>query len=129
MKTRKQTGATGPDEAAGRRPGREIPPRAVTVTSTEAQNAFGGLLDLVARDEVVFITRRSAAKAVVISVERYEALTGSPQAPLDTLTAEFDALLDGMQAPGVRAAARDAFGASPEELGRAAVAAADRREE
>jgi hypothetical protein len=40
---------------------------------------------------------------------------------IDTLTAEFDALLERMQTPQARAAMRRAFDATPEELGRAAV--------
>jgi hypothetical protein len=42
---------------------------------------------------------------------------------LTLLTAEFDALLDRMQTPEARAAMRDAFSTSPDELGRAALAA------
>ena|ERR1035438_190389 len=45
---------------------------------------------------------------------------------LDTLTRYFDDLIDRMQAPGARAAMQAAFDASPEELGRAAVAGARR---
>lgn len=48
-------------------------------------------------------------------------------AMLDTLTAEFDALLARMQIPGFRKGMRDAFSAFHDELGRAAVAAARRR--
>lgn len=46
---------------------------------------------------------------------------------LDNLTAEFDDLLARMQTPDARAGMRDAFGASVDDLGRAAVAAARQR--
>ncbi len=46
---------------------------------------------------------------------------------LNTLSDEFDALLEQMQQPGVRAAMQAAFDSSPEELGRAAVEEARKR--
>jgi len=94
------------------------------MSSTEAQNGFGHLLETVARDGTVFITRRRAARAVVLSIERYEELTREAEPDLDELTAEFDALLDRMQSPEARAGIREAFSATPDELARAAVAAA-----
>lgn len=51
--------------------------------------------------------------------------TGEREVP-DTLIAYYDALLDSMQTPEARAGMRRAFDASPEELGRAAVAAASK---
>lgn len=48
---------------------------------------------------------------------------------LDTLSGEFDAMLDRMQAPERQAAMLKAFGASAEELGGAAVAGAKKRKE
>jgi prevent-host-death family protein len=99
------------------------------MTSTEAQNGFGRVLDTVARQGTVLITKHNATQAVVISVERYEALTQGPASGLDTLTAEFDDLLRRMQSPEARAGVRAAFAASPDELSRAAVAAARKNAE
>lgn len=96
----------------------------VSMSSTEAQNGFGHLLETVARDGTVFITRRNAARAVVLSVERYEELTREAEPDLDELTAEFDALLERMQSPEARAGIRAALRATPEELASAAVDAA-----
>ena len=73
------------------------------------------------------ITRHDAPKAVLISFEEYNQLKGAGAAQLDRLTGEFDALLEGMQRPSSRAAMKTAFGASPKQLGRAAVAAARKR--
>lgn len=47
----------------------------------------------------------------------------------DRLTAEFDEMLERMQAPGAREAMDRAFHATPEELGKAAVAAARKRKD
>jgi prevent-host-death family protein len=119
-----------PSEAAGNgrrvRTGRQ---ETISVTATEAQNEFGRLLDSVAQDRVVVITRHNTPRAVLMSVDRFDALTGSDAAVLDTLSAEFDALFDRMQTPEANAAMDRAFYASPEELGRAAAAAARRRED
>jgi prevent-host-death family protein len=54
----------------------------ITVTSVEAQNRFGQLLDTVQREPVV-ITRHGRTAAFIVSNEAYQALTGqrveSPQ--------------------------------------------------
>jgi antitoxin Phd len=92
----------------------------ISMTSTEAQNGFGRVLDTVARNHTVLITRHNAAQAVVISFERYQELTRGEVPTLDALSAEFDELLAKMQRPEVQAAALEAFRASPEELARAA---------
>jgi len=100
----------------------------ISVTATEAQNEFGRILDTVAQDRVVIITRHNTPRAVVMSVDRFDSLTGADDAVLlDTLTAEFDELFEQMQTPEANAAMDRAFYASPEELGRAAAAAAQRR--
>jgi antitoxin Phd len=96
----------------------------VVMTSTEAQNGFGRVLDTVARDGTVLITRHNATQAVVISADRYEALTRAQTPSLDSLSAEFDQMLARMQTDAARTGIRDAFAASPSELGRAAVEAA-----
>jgi prevent-host-death family protein len=110
--------------------GRRIPsfgPETISVTATEAQNEFGRILDTVAQDRVVIVTRHNAPKAVIMSISRYDALARSDTTILDTLTAEFDALFDEMQTPEANAAMDRAFYASPRELGRAAAAAAQCR--
>jgi len=100
--------------------------KVVYMSSTEAQNGFGRVLEIVGRNGRVFITRRNANQAVVISVEEYEALTGRSESPLDALTAEFDEMVAQMQTPVAKAAMRAAFRASPDELADAAVWAAQR---
>lgn len=99
----------------------------VTMTSTEAQNGFGRMLEAVARDRTVLIKKHNVTQAVVMSVDRYEALTRAESPALDALTAEFDEMLARMQSPEAQAGIRDALAASPAELGQAALAAARRR--
>ena len=97
------------------------------VTATEAKNGFGRVLETAMQGGVVLITKHDAPKAVLMSMAEFEALTHAADARLDTLTGEFDALLARQQAPKARAAMRVAFGASPKQLGKSAVAAARSR--
>jgi hypothetical protein len=94
------------------------------VTATFAKNEFGRVLETAIEKGAVAITRYEAAKAVLLSVDEFNALVGTRQNDLDTLSGEFDALLARMQTPHVRSAMRAAFDATPNDLGRAAVLAA-----
>jgi prevent-host-death family protein len=103
------------------------PDMATSIKATEAKNKFGRILDLISEGQSVVITKHDAPKAVVLSVDAYRLLSGNVALNIDTLSAEFDSLLDQMQKPGVRAAMQEAFDASPDEMGAAAVKAARRR--
>ena len=94
----------------------------VTVTATEAKTRFGPLLEGAIQGRTVVITRHNTAKAVLLPMADYEALTARRTLELPELEAEFDALLASMQTPESRKAMRKAFESSPKELGRAAVA-------
>jgi prevent-host-death family protein len=100
----------------------------ISVTATQARKEFGRILDRVVQGRLVVITRHGAPHAVMMSVDRFDADRDpdADTAMLETLTAEFDAMLDRMQTPEARAAMDRAFNASPEELGRAAAKAARR---
>jgi antitoxin Phd len=98
-----------------------------SVTATEAKNKFGRLLEKAMHGGVVVITKHDAPKAVLISMDEYTALSGAPEARINSLTAEFDSLLLRMQRPGARGSMQAAFHASPKQLGKAAVAAARKR--
>jgi antitoxin Phd len=100
---------------------------AASITATEAKKQFGRVLELVLRGGAVVITKHDAPKAIVLSMEEFDALARPGVSALDTLTVEFDAMLARMQAPRARAAMKAAFGASARELGKAAVAAARKR--
>ena len=97
------------------------------VTATEAKNKFGRVLERAIQGDVMFITKHDGAKAVLLSVDEFNALSRATEVNLETLTGEFDALLSRMQTSKARAGVKDAFHASPKELGRAAVAAARKR--
>lgn len=90
-------------------------------SASDAKNGFGRILDRVVREGGVAITKRNEPCAVVISIETYQRLAGATAPTLKTLSEEFDALLDRMQAPGAAAAMQKAFDMTPEQLGRAAV--------
>lgn len=98
-----------------------------SVTASQAKSEFGRVLEMAIHGGVVVITKHDAPKAVLISVENFNALAGATDTTLDTLNREFDALLAGMQRANVRRGTKAAFAASGRELGQAAVAAARRR--
>jgi len=93
-------------------------------SATEAKNSFGRVLDTAISQGMAAITKRDRPTAVVLSLDAYQALLDAQHPPLDTLSHEFDALLQRMQAPAAGDAMMDAFDASPDALGQAAVAAA-----
>jgi len=99
----------------------------IRISATDAKNKLGELLESVIQGGMVVITKHETPKAVLLSMDEYGALSRATQTRLDTLNDEFDALLARMQTPKARAGARAAFNASPEQLGRAAVAGARRR--
>jgi hypothetical protein len=76
---------------------------------------------------MVFITKHAAPKAVLISMNHFESLSRASRSKLDALSGEFDALLARMQTPMARAGMKAMFDASPQQLGKAAVAAARKR--
>jgi antitoxin Phd len=98
-----------------------------SVTATYAKNEFGRVLETALERGAVAITRHDTAKAVLVSMDEFNALVGSRDDDLETLTGEFDALLSKMQTPSARKAMKEAFDASPEKLGQAASAAAHKR--
>ncbi|MGP8242888.1 MAG: type II toxin-antitoxin system Phd/YefM family antitoxin [Bryobacteraceae bacterium] len=106
---------------------RSATPGTFSVSATEAKNQFGHILENAIRGDRVMITKHGAPKAVLLSVDEFEDLSGAGRLELDTLSGEFDALLASMQKPSSRAGMRAAFDASPKQLGRAAVAAARKR--
>ncbi|EQD76557.1 protein containing DUF172 [mine drainage metagenome] len=96
-------------------------------SATDAKNAFGSVLEKVLAKGMVAITKRGKTRAVLLSVEEYEALLERAPDPLTTLSAEFDALVARMQTPKAKAAGKSLFKASPTELGKAAVTCARKR--
>ena len=100
---------------------------ATSVTATKAKQTFANILERAIRGGRVVITKHNAAKAVLVSVEEFNALMPAADVELDTLSQEFDDLLARMQTSQARAGMRSAFASSAKELGAAAVAAARER--
>jgi antitoxin Phd len=108
-------------------PVRRFSTKSASVSATEAKNEFGRLLEKAMQGDIVVITKHDAPKAVLLSMAEFETLSQAPESRINTLSAEFDALLARMQGPSARDAMHAAFSASPEQLGKAAVAAARKR--
>jgi len=97
-------------------------------TATAAKNEFGSLLEQVIGGATIVITKHESPKAVLISMDEYEALKQAPRRELDTLRNEFDELLMSMQTGEARTGMHKAFSASPRELGKAAVRGVRKRD-
>jgi antitoxin Phd len=98
-----------------------------TITATELKNATADVFDQVAARHAVAITRHDKPRAVLLSVEQYQALTGNQPDWLESLHAECRQMLDAMQGPEQRAAAEKLFRATTEELGDAALRGAQQK--
>jgi antitoxin Phd len=98
-----------------------------SVSASQAKSGFGRVLDLAVQGGAVVITKHEAPKAVLLSVENFNALSQARETRLDTLSDEFDTLLARMQTATARAGMKKAFSASARQLGNAAVAVARRR--
>jgi antitoxin Phd len=97
------------------------------VAATRFKNEFGTIFEQATVDGAVAITKHNTPKAVLLSYAEFEALTKASAPELDELTDEFDDLLARMQTPKAKAAMATAFDATPAQLGRAAVKAAQRK--
>ena len=91
------------------------------VSASDAKNGFGRLLDRVAKEGRLAITKHDEPCAMLISIDEYRVLAAAQEATLETLAAEFDALFARMQTPAAAAAMQKAFAMTPAELGQAAV--------
>lgn len=100
---------------------------ATYIPASLAKNRFARVIDDATQGREVFITRHKSPKVVVISVEKYNALSAATRSVLDRLTAQFDARLAAMQTAESQRAMNKAFHASPGELGRAALKASRSR--
>jgi antitoxin Phd len=106
---------------------RREPMQSVAISATKAKNEFGRILETVIQGGQVVITRHDSPKAVLISMDEFNALSNAHRTELEALSEEFDGLLAKMQTPAARAGMKAAFHATPKQLGRAAVTAARKR--
>jgi prevent-host-death family protein len=98
-----------------------------TITATELKNATADVFEQVAAKQAIAITRHEKPRAILLSVEQYEALAGQRPEWLEKLHEEYRGMLERMQGPEQRAAAERAFNATPDQLGKAAVWAAQQK--
>ena len=98
-----------------------------TITATELKNSTADVFEQVAAKQAIAITRHEKPRAILLSVEQYEALAGQRPEWLEKLHEEYRGMLERMQGPEQRAAAKRAFNATPEQLGKAAVWAAQQK--
>jgi antitoxin Phd len=123
----KRMSRTQPHRIASVQRRRREPTQSVAISATEAKNEFGRILETVIQGGKVVITRHNSPKAVLISMDEFNALSNAHRVELEALSEEFDGLLARMQTPAARSSMNAAFHATPKELGKAAVAAARRR--
>ncbi len=97
------------------------------ISATELKNATADVFEQVAARRAVAITRHDKPRAVLLSVEQYEALAGQRPDWLEDLYKKYLGVLESMQGPAQRAAAAKLFSATPEELADAAVWAAQQK--
>ena len=98
-----------------------------TITATELKNATADVFEQVAAKQAIAITRHEKPRAILLSVEQYEALAGHRPEWLEKLHEEYRGMLERMQGPEQRAGAEKLFRATPEELGQAALWAAQQK--
>ena len=95
-----------------------------SVPATRLKNEFGTIFEQAVRNGAIAITKHDTARAILISVEEFEALVGERSNSLDKLSGQFEGLLARMQVPAAKKGIAAAFQASPKTVGRAAVKAA-----
>lgn len=98
-----------------------------TVTATQLKQSTADVLDQVSAGKPIAITRHDRARVVMISVDQYNELVAQESHVLSELRTEYRTMLDEMQSPVQKAAALRLFEATSEELGAAAVKAAQKQ--
>src|SRR5437764_10790940 len=86
------------------------------VSASDAKNSFGRILDRVAREGRVAITKHDEPCAMLISIDEYRSLVETGRRAVSTLSEEFDAVYQRLQQPGAAAAMQKAFAMTPAEL-------------
>ncbi|MBN8247093.1 MAG: type II toxin-antitoxin system Phd/YefM family antitoxin [Verrucomicrobia bacterium] len=117
--------ATYPSKSQASARVRELP----VVTATELKNSTAEVIEQVVARRAVAITRHDKPRAVLLSIEEYESLTRQEPDYFAGLMQTYRGMLDRMQGPEQRAAADRLFQATPDELGSAAVWAAQKARE
>lgn len=91
--------------------------------ASELKNAFKSVFNQALQQGAVSITRNRKREAILLSAELYDQMIAEIAAkdPLEALRKDYDARFSALQTNKAKAAYEDAFNASPEDLGKAAV--------
>ncbi len=91
--------------------------------ASELKNAFRSVFQQALKAGAISITRNRKREAILLSVELYDQIVTELAArdPLKALRKDYDTRFHSMQTDESKAAYENAFNASPEELGKAAV--------
>jgi prevent-host-death family protein len=95
-------------------------------TITEFKERAREVIDLVVDHKAVAILRHKTPEAVLISAKDYVEFMQLRRERLNLLTQRYDQMVARMQTPEATAGVDALFNATPEDLGRVAVAAAKR---
>jgi antitoxin Phd len=95
-------------------------------TITEFKERAREVIDLVADHKAIAILRHKMPDAVLISANDYVEFMNLRRERLNFLSERYDQMVALMQTPAAAAGVDALFSASPEELGRAAMAVATR---
>jgi len=103
-------------------PSSELP----AAPASDLKNAFKGVFQRALEVGAVSITRNRRREAVLLSADLYDRIIAELAArdPLESLRRDYEARFGAVQSGEAQSAFDDAFGATPEELGAAAVAQA-----
>lgn len=94
--------------------------------ATKLKNAFKPVFQQVLESGAVSITRNRKREAILLSAELYDQIIAELAArdPLEVLRKDYDTRFAALQTDEARKAYQDAFNASSDDLGKAAVAQA-----
>lgn len=98
--------------------------------SSQLKNAFKGVYQQALESGAVSITRNRKREAILLSAKLYDQIIAELAArdPLEVLRKDYDARFAAMQTDSAQKAYQDAFDATPEDLGKSAVAQATSKE-
>lgn len=106
----------------GLHPSQELP----SSPASKLKNAFKPVFQQVLKDGAVSITRNRRREAVLMSAELYDQIIAelASRDPLEVLRKDYDARFAALRTNEAQDTLQNAFDASPEELGKAAIAQA-----
>ena len=107
-------------------PSTELP----TSPSSQLKNAFKGVYEQALESGAVSITRNRKREAILLSAKLYDKIIAELAArdPLKTLTEDYDDRFATMQTDSAKEAYQEAFDATPEDLGKSALAQATNKQ-